>query len=79
MIISVVKNQPASAGDSGLICRLGRSLGEANGNHSNILAWKIPCTKEPGRLQFMGSQRIGHGQVVRGSTLTETAHPGQAP
>ena len=28
--------------------------------HSNILAWKIPWTKEPGRLQFMGSQKIGH-------------------
>ena len=28
--------------------------------HSNILAWKIPKTKEPGRLQSMGSQRVGH-------------------
>ena len=28
--------------------------------HSSILAWKIPWTKEPGRLQSMGSQRIGH-------------------
>ena len=28
--------------------------------HSSILAWRIPRTKEPGRLQFMGSQRIGH-------------------
>ena len=28
--------------------------------HSSILAWKIPWTEEPGRLQFMGSQRIGH-------------------
>ena len=27
--------------------------------HSSILAWKIPWTEEPGRLQFMGSQRIG--------------------
>ena len=26
--------------------------------HSSILAWKIPWTKEPCRLQFMGSQRI---------------------
>ena len=28
--------------------------------HSRILAWKIPWTEEPGRLQFMGSQRAGH-------------------
>ena len=27
--------------------------------HSNILAWRIPCTEEPGRLQSMGSQRVG--------------------
>ena len=30
-------------------------------NHSGTLAWKIPWTEgEPGRLQSMGSQRIGH-------------------
>ena len=28
--------------------------------HSSILAWKIPWTEEPGRLQFRGSQRVGH-------------------
>ena len=28
--------------------------------HSNILAWKIPWTEEPGGLQVMGSQRVGH-------------------
>ena len=28
--------------------------------HSSILAWKIPWTDEPGRLQSMGSQRVGH-------------------
>ena len=29
--------------------------------HSSILAWKITWTEEPGRLQPMGSQRVGHG------------------
>ena len=29
-------------------------------NHSSILAWKIPCTEEPGGLQSMGLQRVGH-------------------
>ena len=28
--------------------------------HSSTLAWKIPQTEEPGRLQPMGSQRVGH-------------------
>ena len=28
--------------------------------HSRIIAWKIPWTEEPGRLQSMGSQRVGH-------------------
>ena len=28
--------------------------------HSSILAWEIPWTEEPGRLQSMGSQRVSH-------------------
>ena len=28
--------------------------------HSSTLAWRIPWTEEPGRLQFMGWQRVGH-------------------
>ena len=28
--------------------------------HSSILAWRIPLTEEPGCLQSMGSQRVGH-------------------
>ena len=34
--------------------------GEGNGTHSSTLAWKIPWTEEPGRLQSMGSRRVGH-------------------
>ena len=43
-----------------------RSLGQEDplkkemATHSCILAWKIPWTEEPGGLQSMGSQRIGH-------------------
>ena len=29
--------------------------------HSSILDWRIPQTEEPGGLQSMGSQRVGHG------------------
>ena len=28
--------------------------------HSSTIAWEIPWTEEPGRLQSMGSQRVGH-------------------
>ena len=44
------------AGDLGSIPGLGRSRGEGNGYHSSILAWRIPWTEEPVRLQSMGSQ-----------------------
>ena len=36
------------------------SLEEKMATHSSILAWKTPWTEEPGRLQSMGSQRIGY-------------------
>ena len=35
-------------------------LEKGRATHSSILAWRIPWTEEPGRLQFMGSQRIRH-------------------
>ena len=43
-----------------------RSLGQEDplekemATHSSTLAWKIPWTEEPGRLQSMGSQRVRH-------------------
>ena len=43
-----------------------RSLGQEDplekemATHSSIVAWKIPWTEEPDRLQSMGSQRVGH-------------------
>ena len=30
--------------------------------YSSILAWEIPWTEEPGRLQFIGSHRVGHSR-----------------
>ena len=48
-----------NAGDLALIPESGRSPGEETG-HSSILAWRIPWTEEPGRLQSMGSQRVRH-------------------
>ena len=55
----MVKNLPANAGDAGSILGLS-PLEEEMAIHSSILAWKIPWTVEPGRLESMGSQRVGH-------------------
>ena len=60
---SVVKNLCANAGDTrdvGSVPESGRSLQEEMATHSSILAWRIPWTEEPGRLQFMGWQRVRH-------------------
>ena len=35
-------------------------LEEGMANHSSILAWEIPWTEEPGGLQSLGLQRVGH-------------------
>ena len=40
-------------------------LGEEMAVHSSVLVWKIPRTEEPGGLQSMGSQRIGHNSARR--------------
>ena len=57
---SAVKNPPANAGDTGLIPGWGRPPGGGNGNPLQILSWRIPWTQEPGGLQSIGSQRVGH-------------------
>ena len=54
------KEFTCNAGDLDLITGLGRSPGEGNSNHSTILAWRISWTEEPGGLQYMGSQGVGH-------------------
>ena len=57
---SMVKNPPANAGDADSTPGWGEPLDEKMAMHSSILAWKILWTEEPGRLPFMGSQRVGH-------------------
>ena len=47
-------------GDEGSILGWEDPLEEEMATHFSILAWKIPCTEEPGMLQSMGSQRVGH-------------------
>ena len=40
--------------------QVGLSSEKAMATHSSTLAWKIPWMEEPGRLQSMGSRRVGH-------------------
>ena len=60
LMAQMVKNPPAvwetwvpSLGQEG-------PLEKEMTTHSSILAWRIPWTEEPGGLQSMGSQRVGH-------------------
>ena len=42
----------------GIYCPLGTLLEKEMATHSSILAWKIPWTEEPGRLQSLGLQAV---------------------
>ena len=44
--------------------------------HSSCLAWEIPWREEPGRLQSMGSQRVGHDLAIKQLTTTKCS-PGK--
>ena len=54
----MVKNLPACAGGTVRSLQKEDPLEKDMATHSSILAWKISWTKEPGRLQSMGSQEI---------------------
>ena len=56
----IVKNLPAMQETQVRSLGWEDALEKGMATHSSILAWKIPWTEEPGRLQFMESQRVGH-------------------
>ena len=60
LVAQTVKNLPAvwetQVGSLGQEDPLEKEMA----THSSILAWKIPWTEEPSKLQSMGSQRVGH-------------------
>ncbi|MDU9778308.1 hypothetical protein, partial [Helicobacter pylori] len=60
LVAQTVKNLPAMQETQ--VQSLGQEdpLEKEMATHSSTLAWKIPGTEEPGRLQSMGSQRVGH-------------------
>ena len=56
----MVKNLPAMQETQVQSLDLEDPLEKGIATHSSILAWRIPWTEEPGRLQSMGLQRVGH-------------------
>ena len=61
----MVKNPPAKKETR--VRSLGQedSLKQEMATHSSILAWEIPWTEKPGRLQSMGSQRVRHNLATK--------------
>ena len=64
----MVKNLPAMQETS--VSSLGQEdhLEKEMATHSSILAWEIPGIEEPGGLQFMGSQTVGHDLVINNNS-----------
>ena len=60
LIAQLVKNPPAMQETLVQSLSWEDPLEEGMATHSSILAWRIPWTEEPGGLQSMGSQRVGH-------------------
>ena len=58
-VVLVVENLPASQETQETLVRED-PLEKGTATHSSILAWRTPWTEEPGWLQSMGSQRVGH-------------------
>ena len=56
------------------VCKISENivlLEKEMATHSNVLAWRNPWTEEPGKLQSLGSQRIGHDLVTSTIVLLE--------
>ena len=60
LVSQLVKNLPEMQDTWVLSLGWEDPLEEGMATHSNILAWRIPWTEEPGGLKSMGLQRVGH-------------------
>ena len=69
LVAQMVKNPPAMQGTWVQSLDWEDSLEKGMVSHYSSLAWRIPWTEEPGRLQSMGSQRIRHGWVINTFTF----------
>ena len=72
LVAQMVKNLPAM--QILWVQSLGQEdpLEKETATHSSILAWKIPRTEDPGELQSMGSQTVGHDWRTNTSLMMDT-------
>ena len=70
LVAQMVKNPPAMRETWVQFLSWEDSLEKEIATNSNILAWRIPWTEEPGGLQFMGSQRVRRYWITKYNTLS---------
>ena len=66
------KESACHEGESGLMPGLERSSEKGMATHSSIFVWRILWTEDPGGLQSMGLQRVGHNRAINTFTLGQT-------
>ena len=69
LIAQSLKNLPAMLETQVRFLGQKAPLEKETATDSNILAWRIPWTEEPGGLQSMGSQRVGHDEATNTFTI----------
>ena len=72
LVVQTVKNPPAIQETRVRSLNQEDPLEKGMATHSSILAWRIPWTEEPGGLQFMGFQRVGHDWMTNTHTNAHT-------
>ena len=65
LVAQLVKNPPAMQETPVQVLGQEYPLEEGMATHSSILAWRIPCTEEPGGLQSMELQRVGFDWAMK--------------
>ena len=68
LVTQTVKNLPAMQNTWVQYLGWENPLEKEVATHSSILAWRTPWTEELGRLQSMGSQRVGHDSMINSSS-----------
>ena len=68
-VAQLVKNLPAMQKTRVQSLGWDDPLEKGMATHFSVLAWRIPWTEEPGRLQSMGLQKVGHDLVTNTHTL----------
>ena len=71
-VVQTVKNSPAMSETWVQSVGWEHPLEKGMATHSSILAWRTPWTEEPGGLQSMGWQRVGHSRATKPSNAFST-------